>query len=485
MIIPTDSQSSFLTNIMTNLSNKKTNPYIKSSFIYLLATALGQGISFIGIIVFTRIMQKAEYGEYSTYYAYVSILTTLTGGNIYLALNNAYIEYHSKIREFRKSALGLSVVVMLIVSSVALFINAYFYRQFDTMIAIACLLHAYAFFVITYRIYSANMENDYKKKTILLTVPYVLQFLIALILVLAYENFTFQARVYGGAFGIIVIAIPCFAEIMKSNGRIFDGKYWRYTAGIAFPSVIKSLSYMLMQHCDRIMIRFFCGAEETAVYSAVYYIGYIIMAINAALNPVRMAWLYKRMDSEQCKEISKIQKWYIFIIIFVASILALLGQEIVTFVFSEEYWNYGYILPFVLGALMMVLYGFYSDVLLFYKKNLSLSLITLIAAILNIILNGIFVPRYGPIAACYTTLVAYTIIYILTALLSNRIIRIYSKKYFVGCFAWMIFVAITIFCAGDLPLYRYLTLGVIIVILLVYLYKDKEGLLAVVGLKEK
>lgn len=485
MIIPTDSQSFFPTNTMTNLLNKKINPYIKSSFIYLLATALGQGISFIGIIVFTRIMPKAEYGEYSTYYAYVSILTTLTGGNIYLALNNAYIEHPSEIREFRKSALGLSVAVMMAVSSVALTINAYFYRQFDIKIAIACLFHAYAFFVITYRTYSANMENDYKKKTVLLTVPYVLQFLIALVFVLACENYTFQARVYGGALGVIVIAIPCFVEVIKNDGRLIDIKYWRYAAGIAFPSVIMSLSYMLMQHCDRIMIRFFCGAEETAGYSAIYYIGYVIIAINAALNPVRMAWLYKRMDAEKCKEIRRIQKWYILIIIFAASILALLGREIISLVFSEEYWDFEYILPFVLGALMMVLYGFYSDVLLYYKKNLLLSLVTLFAAIINIALNGIFVPQYGPIAACYTTLVAYTIIYILTAWLSNRIIKIYSKKYFAGCFVWMMLVTITVFCSGDLPLYRYLALGVILVTLLIYLHKDKEGLLEVVCMKDK
>ena len=64
-------------------NEKRVNPFIKSSIVYVIATVIGQAMSFLGVIVFTRLMGQAEYGEYSTYYAYVSILTVLIGANLY------------------------------------------------------------------------------------------------------------------------------------------------------------------------------------------------------------------------------------------------------------------------------------------------------------------------------------------------------------------------------------------------------------------
>ena len=102
---------------------KKVNPLVISSVLYILATAIGQGMIFLGIIVFTRLMSKKDYGDYSTYYAYVSLLTVLIGANLYYALNNAYIDKAYRIKEFRKSVLVLSgciaipLTILLLLSS--------------------------------------------------------------------------------------------------------------------------------------------------------------------------------------------------------------------------------------------------------------------------------------------------------------------------------------------------------------------------------
>ena len=81
------------------ISNKKINPLLKSSIIYIVATIIGQGMTFLGIIVFTRLMDQNDYGLYSTYYAYVSVVTVLIGANLHYALNNAYIDKKNRIKE--------------------------------------------------------------------------------------------------------------------------------------------------------------------------------------------------------------------------------------------------------------------------------------------------------------------------------------------------------------------------------------------------
>ena len=173
------------------MREKKINPFVKASVVYFIATVIGQGMTFLGIIVFTRLMSQADYGNYSTYYAYVSIFTVLIGANLFYALNNAYIDKKNEIKEFRKSVLILSTIIMVIMLLIALIVGCAVTHQFSSFTVIMGALHSYGFFLINYRMYSANMENDYKTKKWLLALPYALQFLVALIFVLVFPDMSY------------------------------------------------------------------------------------------------------------------------------------------------------------------------------------------------------------------------------------------------------------------------------------------------------
>ncbi len=461
------------------MKRNEITPLVKSTFLYLFATAFGQGISFVGMLVFTRVMPERAYGDYSTYYAYVSILTVLTGGNIYVALNNAYVDKRTEIHEYRKSALALSTLVMVVVATIAIFLNSFVYRQFDPDIAMLCIIHAYSFFIVTYRTYSANMENDYKRKLLLLVVPFLLQFVFAWFLVSVFPTQTYEFRVAGSCLGIAICGIWAYIEMMRIKGKIIDKNHWGYTAKIAFPSIVTSLSYMLMQQCDRIMITYFCGSEETAVYSVLYYMGYIVVAINLAVSPVRQAWVYNKLGTEDKDNYKKIQKWYMFVMIVVGTCLILMGQEIVKLLFPQSYWKFEYILPFVLSAFMAVVYGFPTEILMYYKKNGILSGITLVSALINIGLNSYFIPKYGAVAACYTTFVSYFLIFLLTQIMVLRMrAEIYSGRIYVICLAWMVAVFAGV-SFGDNAIYRYIALFFILITAAVYAYKRKDEIIGI------
>lgn len=59
----------------------------------------------------------------------------------------------------------------------------------------------------------------------------------------------------------------------------------------------------------------------------------------------------------------------------------------------------------------------------YYKeKTIHIAIGTGMAAIINIVLNAIFIPRYGYVAAAYTTLISYFCYYLYHSLISYRII---------------------------------------------------------------
>lgn len=457
------------------ISNKKINPLLKSSIIYIVATIIGQGMTFLGIIVFTRLMDQNDYGLYSTYYAYVSVVTVLIGANLHYALNNAYIDKKNRIKEFRKSVLCLSFVIMILSSVVVLLAGKILLNEFSVFIIVMLLLHSYGFFVINYRMYSANMENDYKRKQWLLILPYAFQLIIPILFMLFLSQTSFEIRVIGSAVGVCGIAVLLFIEMMRYKGKLIDINDWKYALSIALPSVVMSISYMLMQQCDKVMITNICGSSDTAVYSVIYYLGYAIIAVDQAVAPVRQAWIYQKLDEQDVHEAGNIQKWYLVVIAILTTGLIMAGPEVVKIIAPSSYWQFEYIVPFVVSACMMMLYRFYTEITLFYKKNMILSMCVCVCAIINIILNAVLIPRAGAVAACYTTVVSYFLLFILTGIVSGKCMKhIYSKKVFLCFILWISGVSVLSYTVYETMWIRYIVYGSLLMIILIYTYVKRS-----------
>lgn len=457
------------------ISNKKINPLLKSSIIYIVATIIGQGMTFLGIIVFTRLMDQNDYGLYSTYYAYVSVVTVLIGANLHYALNNAYIDKKNRIKEFRKSVLCLSFVIMILSSVVVLLAGKILLNEFSVFIIVMLLLHSYGFFVINYRMYSANMENDYKRKQWLLILPYAFQLIIPILFMLFLSQTSFEIRVIGSTVGVCGIAVLLFIEMMRYKGKLIDINDWKYALSIALPSVVMSISYMLMQQCDKVMITNICGSSDTAVYSVIYYLGYAIIAVDQAVAPVRQAWIYQKLDEQDVHEAGNIQKWYLVVIAILTTGLIMAGPEVVKIIAPSSYWQFEYIVPFVVSACMMMLYRFYTEITLFYKKNMILSMCVCVCAIINIILNVVLIPRAGAVAACYTTVVSYFLLFILTGIVSGKCMKhIYSKKVFLCFILWISGVSVLSYTVYETMWIRYIVYGSLLMIILIYTYVKRS-----------
>ena len=457
------------------ISNKKINPLLKSSIIYIVATIIGQGMTFLGIIVFTRLMDQNDYGLYSTYYAYVSVVTVLIGANLHYALNNAYIDKKNRIKEFRKSVLCLSFVIMILSSVVVLLAGKILLNEFSVFIIVMLLLHSYGFFVINYRMYSANMENDYKRKQWLLILPYAFQLIIPILFMLFLSQTSFEIRVIGSTVGVCGIAVLLFIEMMRYKGKLIDINDWKYALSIALTSVVMSISYMLMQQCDKVMITNICGSSDTAVYSVIYYLGYAIIAVDQAVAPVRQAWIYQKLDEQDVHEAGNIQKWYLVVIAILTTGLIMAGPEVVKIIAPSSYWQFEYIVPFVESACMMMLYRFYTEITLFYKKNMILSMCVCVCAIINIILNAVLIPRAGAVAACYTTVVSYFLLFILTGIVSGKCMKhIYSKKVFLCFILWISGVSVLSYTVYETMWIRYIVYGSLLMIILIYTYVKRS-----------
>ena len=454
---------------------KKLNPFAKSSIAYLFAAIVGQGFSFVAIIVFTRLMSKESYGLYSTYYAWVSICNVLVGANLFTALNNAYIDHKQDIYPFRKTILFLSSIICLALTFVILIARSIFFRQIALPVFLFAIVHAYSFFAVNYRMYSANMENDRRTKSLLLILPNALQFLFALALVLLFKDNAFYARVVGSTLGVLACAVVVFIEMMKKDGPLIRQDYWTYSLKISVPTIAMSLSYMLMQQCDKIMITKYCGEEFTAVYSVLFYLSYALIVVNQAIGAVRQVWIYNMLDKKGSEKFAVLQKWYLICIAVMMIGTFMIAPEAIRILVPSSYWEYSYVAPFVFSASMMVMYGFYSDVALFYKRNTLFSACVVSTALLNLILNAVFIRRFGAIAAAYTTAASYLILFILL-----RFFFGHAENVTYSLWPFLLFLAFTAIMSGvylftmEKTLIRYVLSLILLLLVGIYLISRKS-----------
>lgn len=453
----------------------KVNSMAKASLLYIIGTTIGQGMTFLGTIVFVRLMTRYEYGIYSTYYSVMSIVVVFVGSNLYVSLQNAYIDYKDEIYQYRKSVLVLSVITCAIVGSILIIANIVVFPRIPMYMTLFVIVHGYSFFLVNYRMYSDNMEFNYKNKTFLLIFPPMFQLIISWIFVLVFCNNMLPARIVGASMGVAICGAIAFVSIITHKGHFFVIEYWKYALKISVPSILMSVSYMIMQQCDKVIITALIGAEETAVYSVVYYIGFAITAVSGAVSSIFQAWLYRAISKENYEQVPIVQKWYLFFMALTECVILMFAPELIKLISPKEYWNFEYVAPFVLSASITILYGLYTNVGLYYKKTGMTSICVMASAVVNVILNYISVPRFGAVAACYTTVVAYVILLITTKILSDKMHRgLYKTSTTIVFFSYSIVLCILFDFLCDTILIRYMIYMIIVLVLGVYLLINKK-----------
>ena len=119
----------------------------------------------------------------------------------------------------------------------------------------------------------------------------------------------------------------------------------------------------------------------------------------------------------------------------------------------------------MLSACILVAGEFYSEVVMFHKKNTELSVCVVISAVINIGLNFFLVPIFGAVVAAYTTVVGYLAALLLYRRLANKYSeRVYSDRICVGFILFSVIVAGVFISVMNLIIVRYLLFGVLLVI---------------------
>lgn len=397
--------------------------YKKASTCYLFGNIFNKGIAFLTVPIFTRILSTTDYGIVTTYNSWISILGMFMGFTLHMGVRMASVDYKEKLDDFMSSIILFismtSFGIVLIVTAGAVLLNV----KVNILLLILCLLQAYSAAVIEDYSHYLMMQYRYKFRTILMVLPNLIAVIFSIIAItLVLKTDLYLGRIIPTAvvyliFGIIIVLI-----VLKKGKRKINWGYVKYGLAISAPLIVHGIALNILSQSDRTMITWLADASQTGIYSLIYNFSMIATVITTSLEGVWIPWFTNRMTKKEFSDINKLAIDYINLMTYAMVCLILVAPEIVRILASKDYWEGITIIPpIVLANYVIFIYTLYVNIEHYYKKTANITINTVVAAFINIVLNFVLIPKYGYVAAAYTTLTAYVVTLILHSTYAKKL----------------------------------------------------------------
>lgn len=252
---------------------------------------------------------------------------------------------------------------------------------------------------------------------------------------------------YAAALAEFFIIIVLLTKVIPQMKVQFDKKIFSAALKFGLPLVFSSLGFMLLNLSDRYVIKYLLGAKWLGLYGLGYRAAgvlnmFLILPFNLSLMPIAYKFYGQKEDK---RYFSKLTTYSTFFFVWGFVFLSLFSPELIKiFALKNEFESAYLVVPVIL--LSYVFSGMRLNAslgMLLTKNTKHIAWITIGAAVLNIVLNFIFVPMFGIIAAAVNTLFAFVIFYSVTQTLSNKYYKIpfENKKLFIMIFVGSILSA--------------------------------------------
>ena len=450
---------------------------VKASIWFTICSFLQKGISMITMPIFTRLLPPEQYGVYTVYQSWYNIISIFATMNLSAGVfYNAMIKYEDDRYRFTSSMQGLSTVITLGLFTIYLCFSNYFNKLFDLPTILVMVLFIELVFVSPYRLWSAKQRFDFKYKnlvvvTLILT---IMSPLIGIVAVLLSEHKA-EARVFSYAGVQIGIGLVIFIYNHFKGKSFFVKKYWKYALWFNVPLIPHYLSMSILGQSDRIMINNMVGTSEAAIYGVAYNISQIMTLVTTSISNSFNPYTYKAIKDKKYYSIGKNAKILLVFVGVSVVLISCFGPEVIMIFAPEEYFDARWIIPPVsLSVYFIFLYPLFSNIEFYFEQNKFVTLASITGALLNILLNYIFIPIFGFIAAGFTTVVCY-FFFAAGHCIFHRIVL---KKYLPGVkiydlrFIALFSIIITIATFGimflyDLMIVRYILISIIMIVAII------------------
>jgi len=288
-------------------------------------------------------------------------------------------------------------------------------------------------------------------------------------------------RVYSRIIGersvfLLVYFILIFHIFRQAKCKI-NCKYWKYALVFNLPLIPHYLSQHILNHTDQIMIANMVGNSAAGIYSVAYYGSSAIKIFWTSINASLIPWTYEKCEKGDYQRLKEVSEVLILSFAFICVLFMFLAPEVMKILSPNEYHAGIYVIPPVVSGLFFsVMYFIFANVIYYFKQPKYVMVGSVLAAILNIVLNYYFIPKYGYIAAGYTTLISYAFQTVMNYWAMRKVMgrNIYNTKFLIFISVVIILTGLMLSLVYSNMVLRIILLAVTIACSVLYLHRNKD-----------
>lgn len=445
---------------------------IKSGFWYTISNFLTRAMVFITMPIFTRLMSKDEYGNFSVFASWQSILLIICGIEVYGTLNRARFDYTEKgeFDSYITSSLLLSTLFTGIVFVAYLIFPHIFDRLFLIDRKYMLVMFAYLFTYPSLSMFQAKQRVAYKYK-LSAAISFGLS-ISSSILAVVLTSVMKDNRLFGrilGQYGLLIIAGLIFYIYFVSVNHSVNLSYCKYALRMGLPLVFSYVGSQVLLSSDNLILKHMCSAEEVSYLSVTHTTSHIVLILVQTLNTAWAPWFYDMLRIGENKEIRKTYLIYLWGAIACTFAILLIGPEIILILGGAKYHDSVYLLPpNILCGVFTVLTAQFVNLETYHKKPEYAAILTGAVAVLNVLLDILGVRLWGYRAVCYTTVFCQIVLimlhYMITRKMDIKDILPFNKL-IMALSATLVLIPFALILYQN-NLIRYIAIGICFVILI-------------------
>lgn len=472
---------------------RDASPAVKAYMAYMVCTFLQKGVSLLTTPIFTRLLTTEQYGYYSVYNSWLAVIkifsTLMLAGTVYM---QAVVKFQEDRDRMTSAVAGLGTMTTLLVTLIYILfrqqINALL--DVDTLIMTCILITAWEELILD--LWAVQQRVDYAwKRLVALTLGVtIVKPVLGIVSVLATEVFKAEARIVSSVVVDVIAYSGFFVLFIRRGKTLFDRKYWKYFLAFSLPLVPHFLTRIVLNHSDTLMIKALCGESPAGVYNLAHSLAWMLTLVtNALLNTIN-PWVFQRIRERTFDKIGGAAYLTSALVAGAGLCLTCVAPEVVRIFAPAEYHDAVWLIPpLVASVFFTYLYSLFSDFEYYYEAKTNILLASIAGGVLNIILNYVFIRRFGYIAAGWTTMTCFVFLAGAHFVAMRRILR--KKEGGVKAIALQpvllitaAFLLLSALCmlTYDLPVLRY---GVLLAAAAVILWQRDRILKPLMALRKK
>ncbi len=425
--------------------------------IYFIGIAAVSLLQFVLIPVYARIFQPAEYGVLSLSLLLISIGATVVG-NWLSSCVTRLLPYFRRTGEehifYATLLLSLTVsvgVFLLLAVPASLFFSDLFDTDYQKVLPlIVALVPLYVLFQVSLSTFRIKQQA---KKYVASNLTFAFVGLGTGVLLAGFLNLGVAGILWGQVIILSLLGIMMLRGLFLSVSNVSLGATSPSTikqfAKYGFPAAMSTVGTWLLAASDRYIIGYFKGAADVGLYSMGHNVGDLILLMAHAFSLAIVPSLMITYESDHQEATSRLLRELtrIFFLIGLPAVagLSVLARPIVGLLTTEPYFAASKVVAFI--ALGNFIYGLallsYTGLQTAMKSHI-MARNWLLAGAVTIVLNIIFVPRFGYIAAAVITPVSYLTLLILNVKSSNKYLKweVIPRTVFNVCLASLIMAGV-------------------------------------------